>query len=134
LILISLAGPNLSGSARPSRLCQRCFFPPGQVNAEVVNGTLPRCRGGALDFARAASHSAGAAAIIALPSTAGPASRIVAELSGPVSTPRADVNFVVTEHGSPTFAAPPSASGASACWRSLIRITFRTLRDALPSD
>jgi acyl-CoA hydrolase len=34
-----------------------------------------------------------------LPSTAGPASRIVASLSGPASIARSDAGLVVTEHG-----------------------------------
>jgi acetyl-CoA hydrolase len=58
--------------------------------------------GGALAFARAALTSAHGRSIIALPSTArdGSISRIVARLGdGIVSTPRADADLVVTEHG-----------------------------------
>jgi hypothetical protein len=56
---------------------------PHQVRARLQELVV----GGALDSARAASHGAGGGAMI------------VAALSGPVSTPRTDVNFVVTEHG-----------------------------------
>jgi acetyl-CoA hydrolase len=37
--------------------------------------------------------------IVALPSTARGASRIVSSLNGPVSTPRSQPTVVVTEHG-----------------------------------
>lgn len=71
----------------------------GQVNAEVVNGVYLGAIGGAMDFLRGAAASRGGLPIVALPSTAKGISRIVSSLNGPVSTPRADVGFVVTEHG-----------------------------------
>jgi acyl-CoA hydrolase len=71
----------------------------GQVNAEVARGTYVGAVGGSLDFLRGAARSRGGKPIIALPSTAGSRSRICAGLSGPVTTPRSDVAFVVTEHG-----------------------------------
>ena len=43
-----------------------------------------------MDFLRAAAACDGGLPIVALPSTARGQSRIVAQLSGPVSTPRAD--------------------------------------------
>jgi acyl-CoA hydrolase len=45
--------------------------------------------------------SAGGGGVVALPSTAnhGSVSRIVERLDGPVTTGRADVHWVVTEHG-----------------------------------
>jgi acyl-CoA hydrolase len=52
-----------------------------------------------VDFLRGAAASPGGVPIIMLPATAGPASRIVATLSGPVSTPRSDTAVIVTEHG-----------------------------------
>ena len=52
-----------------------------------------------MDFARGAARSRGGVPIIALPSTAGPASRIVAQLSGPVTLARADAGVIVTEYG-----------------------------------
>ncbi|MDP3519908.1 MAG: acetyl-CoA hydrolase/transferase C-terminal domain-containing protein [Hydrogenophaga sp.] len=73
----------------------------GQVNAEVSGGRYIGAVGGQVDFVRAASCSEGGASIIALPSSArsGQLSRIVAELGGPVTTPRSDVDHVVTEWG-----------------------------------
>jgi hypothetical protein len=55
--------------------------------------------GGASDFLRGAARSPGGVPIVALPSTAGAASRIVARLDGPVSTARSDAGVIVTEHG-----------------------------------
>lgn len=71
----------------------------GQVNAEVAGGQYVGAVGGAPDFTRAAMQSRGGLPIIALPATAGGRSRIVASLSGPVTTPRCDAGLVVTEHG-----------------------------------
>ncbi|MGC9670715.1 acetyl-CoA hydrolase/transferase family protein [Planosporangium sp. 12N6] len=71
----------------------------GQVNAELARGTYVGAVGGAIDFLRGAARSRGGLPIVALPATAGPASRIVATLSGPVSTPRADAGIIVTEYG-----------------------------------
>ena len=71
----------------------------GQVNAEVAGGRYVGAVGGAPAFMRGAAASRGGLGIIALPSTAKGRSRIVAQLSGPVSTPRCDVGLVVTEYG-----------------------------------
>ncbi|VTU25457.1 Succinyl-CoA:coenzyme A transferase [Variovorax sp. PBS-H4] len=70
----------------------------GQVNAEVAAGRYVGAVGGAMDFARGA-RAAGGMSIIALPSRSGRHARIVSLLDGPVSTPRSDAAFVVTEHG-----------------------------------
>ncbi len=66
----------------------------GQVNGEIANGSYVGAVGGALDFVRAANQSPGGASILVLPS-----SRIVEKLSGPVSVPRSEAGFVVTELG-----------------------------------
>ncbi len=71
----------------------------GQVNAEIAAGRYVGAVGGSANFARGAAASKGGLAIIALPSTARDRSRIVPALSGPVTTARSDVGFVVTEHG-----------------------------------
>lgn len=71
----------------------------GQINAEVAAGVYVGAVGGAVDFLRAAHYSRGGLPIVALPSTAGRHSRIVAKLSGPVSTPRSDAGIIVTEYG-----------------------------------
>ncbi|MFJ9562855.1 acetyl-CoA hydrolase/transferase family protein [Streptomyces fuscichromogenes] len=71
----------------------------GQVNAEVAGGRYVGAVGGAADFLRGAARSHGGLPVVALPSTAGDRSRIVARLSGPVSTARSDAGLVVTEYG-----------------------------------
>ena len=75
----------------------------GQVCSDPI-GTKPYSGfGGQVDFIRGAAHSKGGVPIIALPSTAqhGAISRIVPVLAGGagVVTSRADVHYVVTEHG-----------------------------------
>lgn len=84
----------------------------GQVNAEVAAGVYVGAVGGAMDFLRGAARSRGGLPIVALPSTAGKASvsRIVATLSGPVSTPRADAGLIVTEHGVADLRGQPLAA------------------------
>ncbi|MCK1156650.1 MULTISPECIES: acetyl-CoA hydrolase/transferase family protein [Pseudomonas] len=73
----------------------------GQINAEIAAGAYVGAVGGAMDFMRGAHASRGGLPIIALPSSAmrGAQSRVVAQLSGPVSTPRADAGLIVTEFG-----------------------------------
>ena len=71
----------------------------GQVNSEVARGRYVGAVGGAVDFLRGAAASPGGVPVIMLPATAGPFSRIVAALSGPVSMPRSDAAVIVTEHG-----------------------------------
>lgn len=71
----------------------------GQVNSELAGGRYVGAVGGAVDFLRGADRSAGGVPVVALPSLARDASRIVGQLSGPVSTPRTEGIVVVTEHG-----------------------------------
>lgn len=71
----------------------------GQINAEVATGCYVGAVGGAVDFLRGAARSKGGLPIVALPATAKGKTRIVAQLSGPVSTPRSDAGLIVTEHG-----------------------------------
>jgi acyl-CoA hydrolase len=75
----------------------------GQVCADSL-GTRPYSGfGGQVDYIRGAAHSRGGRPIIALPSTArnGAVSRIapVLDPGAGVVTSRADVHYVVTEHG-----------------------------------
>lgn len=71
----------------------------GSVNAETLNGVAIGAIGGQLDFVRGANASPGGRALIALPATASDgASRIVARVET-VTTPRADVDAIVTEWG-----------------------------------
>jgi acetyl-CoA hydrolase len=71
----------------------------GQINAEMAAGQYVGAVGGAPDFTRAALLSKGGIPIVALPATAGIHSRIVSQLSGPVTIPRCDAGVIVTEYG-----------------------------------
>ncbi|ALV79089.1 MULTISPECIES: acetyl-CoA hydrolase/transferase family protein [Pseudomonas] len=71
----------------------------GQINSEVAAGSYVGAVGGALDFLRGAARAKGGLPIIALPSTAGSGSRIVARLNGPATIPRSDAGLIVTEFG-----------------------------------
>jgi acetyl-CoA hydrolase len=74
----------------------------GQVNAETARGQHIGAVGGQMDFIRAANRAAGGRSIIALQSTNRDRtrSRIVAKLTDAVvTTPRAEADCVVTEHG-----------------------------------
>lgn len=75
----------------------------GQVNAETLGGVQIAGVGGQADWVRGAAISRGGMSIIALDSTAarGTRSRIVPCLDprSAITTPRYDVDFVVTEYG-----------------------------------
>jgi len=74
----------------------------GQVNAETAGGRAVGLTGGQMDFVRAANRSPEGRSIIALAATNRDRSRssIVARLGDAVvTTPRADADCVVTEHG-----------------------------------
>lgn len=73
----------------------------GQVNAEAAGGRYIGTIGGQVEFVRGTRLSPGGVSVIALPATQGEARRprIVPALSGPVTTPRSDVDHVVTEFG-----------------------------------
>jgi 4-hydroxybutyrate CoA-transferase len=75
----------------------------GQVVADSMGPAQYTGIGGQVDFVRGAARSMGGKAIIALPATAkkGAVSRIVAKIAdgAAVTTMRADVDYVVTEHG-----------------------------------
>src|ERR1700756_3795203 len=88
----------------------------GAVNAEHLLGHQYSATGGQLDFVRGAYASRGGKSIIACHSTAakGKVSRIVARLEGPVTTPRIDTQFVVTEFGWTDLKGKPSIERARA--------------------
>jgi acyl-CoA hydrolase len=75
----------------------------GQVCSDSIGPYIYSGFGGQVDFIRGAAHSKGGRPIIALPSTArrGEMSRIVPFLKegAGVVTSRADVHYLVTEHG-----------------------------------
>jgi acyl-CoA hydrolase len=66
----------------------------GQLNGELAGASYVGAVGGALDFVRAANQSSGGVSIVVLP-----ASRVVENLSGPVSVPRSEAAVFVTEKG-----------------------------------
>jgi itaconate CoA-transferase len=73
----------------------------GACNSEYLKGHQYSATGGQLDFVRGAYASRGGVSIIAFPSSIGNGkiSKIVPHLAGPVTTPRTDVQYVVTERG-----------------------------------
>jgi acyl-CoA hydrolase len=99
----------------------------GSVNSETLNGVAIGAIGGQLDFVRGANASPGGRAIIALPATASDgSSRIVARVET-VTTPRADVDAIVTEWG----IAELRGCGLYERARRLIAIAAPEHRDAL---
>lgn len=100
----------------------------GQVASETANGRQLGAIGGQVDFSRAAALTGGRS-IIALRSTvngpSGSTSTIVSRLDVPATTPRMDVDFVVTEHG----IAQLSGSTEAERRRRMLKVTspeFRT--------
>lgn len=72
----------------------------GQVNAEAIGPDYIGAVGGQVDFVRAAALSEGGVSIMALAATGKNGdSKLVARLSGPVTTARSDVDVVATEFG-----------------------------------
>jgi acyl-CoA hydrolase len=72
----------------------------GQVNAEAVGADHMGAVGGQVDYVRAAAQAADGLSIIAMSSVDKQGRpKIVSSLSGPVTTPRSDVEVVATEHG-----------------------------------
>lgn len=101
----------------------------GQVNAEAAGDDRLGAVGGQPDLVRAGHRSPGGHAITALPSTArgGRTSRICRKLNGPVTTPRSDVDVVVTEYG----AADLRGMSLTERARALTAIAHPEHRDAL---
>jgi acetyl-CoA hydrolase len=102
----------------------------GQLNAEVAGGRYLGAVGGLPDFVRCGNASPGGRSIIAFPSTTpdGRHSRIVASLEGrPVTTARADVDAIVTEHG----VAHLRGCGLAERARRLVAIAHPAHREAL---
>jgi acetyl-CoA hydrolase len=101
----------------------------GQVNAEQSGDKYLGGTGGQVDYVRAGSRSPGGRSIIALPATAQGSrlSRIVATLSGPVTTARAEVDMIVTEFGAAELKGQTLAERA----RRLVAIAHPDFRTAL---
>lgn len=99
----------------------------GSVNSETLNGVALGAIGGQLDFVRGANASPGGRAIIALPATASDGtSRIVPDVET-VTTPRADVDAIVTEWG----VAELRGCGLAERARRMIAIAAPEHRDTL---
>jgi len=101
----------------------------GACNSEHMLGHQYSASGGQLDFVRGAYASKGGKSIIAAQSTAakGKVSRIVARLDGPVTTPRIDTHYVVTEFGAVNLKGLSSTKRAKA----LIALAHPEFRDEL---
>jgi itaconate CoA-transferase len=101
----------------------------GACNSEHMLGHQYSASGGQLDFVRGAYASKGGKSIIAAQSTAakGKVSRIVPRLDGPVTTPRIDTHYVVTEFGAASLKGLSSTERAKA----LIALAHPEFRDEL---
>jgi acyl-CoA hydrolase len=104
----------------------------GQVNSEQAGNSYVGGTGGQIDYVRAGSRSRGGHSLIALPSTAngGKFSRIVAKLSGPVSTARSEVDVIITEHGAAELKGCTVAERA----KRLVGIAHPQFRESLDRD
>jgi acyl-CoA hydrolase len=71
----------------------------GAVNIERIGTRVITSIGGHADFCHGASRSAGGLAVIAVRATAADGSPTIVERPDVVSTPRCDIDVVVTEHG-----------------------------------
>ncbi|GAA3384919.1 acetyl-CoA hydrolase/transferase family protein [Cryptosporangium minutisporangium] len=104
----------------------------GAVNAEQSGSAYLGGTGGQVDFVRAGARSPGGHALIVLPATAkrGTVSRITAQLSGPVTTARSDVDVVVTEFGAAQLRGRTLAERA----RRLVAIAHPDFREDLDRE
>jgi itaconate CoA-transferase len=101
----------------------------GACNSEHMLGHQYSATGGQLDFVRGAYASKGGKSIIATRSTAakGKVSRVVPRLDGPVTTPRIDTHYVVTEFAVANLKGLSSTERAYA----LIGLAHPQFRDEL---
>ncbi len=103
----------------------------GQIGAEHTADAFIGGIGGQADYIRVGHRAPGGHAIVALPATArGGISRIRAQLSGSVTTARADADVIVTEFGSAELRAQPIRERA----RRLIAIAHPDHREALERE
>jgi itaconate CoA-transferase len=119
-------------SSRINRLAATQHWPllfTGACNSEHMLGHKYSASGGQLDFVRGAFASKGGKSIIAARSTAatGKVSRIVPRLDGPVTTPRIDTHYIVTEFGAVNLKGLSSTERAHA----LIGLADPEFRDEL---
>jgi itaconate CoA-transferase len=101
----------------------------GEVNSEALEGKQYSAPGGQLDFVRGAQLSRGGKSILAAYAAAakGTVSRIVPKIKGPVTDPRTDTQYIVTEYGVAEMTGKSTAARAEA----LIAIAHPQFRDEL---
>jgi len=104
----------------------------GACNSEHMLSHQYSASGGQLDFVRGAYASKGGKSIIAAQSTAakGKVSRIVPRLEGPVTTPRIDTHYIVTEFGAVNLKGLSSTERALR----LIELAHPEFRDGLTAS
>lgn len=106
----------------------------GQVVSDTIGLSQFSAVGGQVDFVRGATMSKGGRSIIAMPATAkhGTVSRIVPIITegSAVTTPRNDVNYVVTEYGNAQLKGKTLKERAKA----LIRIAHPSFRPYLMAE
>jgi len=106
----------------------------GQVNCAFQGMHHYSGMGGQLDFLRGAAFSKGGKPIICLPSTAkrGTVSRIIPQMlqGTPVTTPRVDIHWVVTEYGAVNLFGKSTSARAEM----LIGIAHPDFRDQLQNE
>ena len=106
----------------------------GQVVSDTIGLSQFSAVGGQVDFVRGATMSKGGRSIIAMPATAkhGTVSRIVPIITegSAVTTPRNDVNYVVTEYGIAQLKGKTLKERAKA----LIRIAHPSFRPYLMAE
>ncbi len=108
----------------------------GQVVADCLGGKQQSATGGQLDYVRGAQMSRGGKSFIALPSVVtnkkGTSSRIVSSfpVGTAVTTPRSDVQYVVTEYGCVNLKSLSMADRA----RAMISLAHPDYRDELEED
>lgn len=103
----------------------------GQANSETINGRIVNGVGGMVDFIRGARESEGGMVVFCLPSTArgGKESRIVRHFpeGAPVTTARADIDYIVSEFG----IAEMTGKGVGERADAICRIAAPEFREAL---
>jgi acyl-CoA hydrolase len=101
----------------------------GSVNVERIGDRVVAAIGGHADFCAGASRSVGGVSIVAVRSTTGRGSSTIVGKVDVVSTPRSDVDVVVTEHG----IADLRGVGDTERAQRLIGVAAPAHRDALRS-
>lgn len=104
----------------------------GQVASESIGWKQITGTGGQVDYVRGASRSKNGKAFLASHATTkdGKLSKIVPRLNNIVTTPRTDVQYVVTEHGIENLLGMSNTERAKA----LIRIAAPQFRDELTEE